>query len=297
MLALGDRTGLKANPASFERSFDREPFAYAHDLDGLSLFSERELCELAGKYVDRDYYVASGAPSPSTAFYSVPNSACHPREAMKLLGASSYRILLKRPENYDRRYRDLLDALFAQVLELCGGLGTDRIVRLDSSVLVSSAATVTPFHFDPEVSFFFQIEGAKVYHVYAPAALTEPELERFYVKGVVNIGQVELDRCNPSFEHAFELGPGKGLHQPRNAPHWVETRNERSVSYVFSFETDRTRAVGRTRSFNHYERKIGLAPSPLGTRPSVDAFKAEAMRIAIPIRKNAAATIRKILSR
>src|SRR5262249_10177785 len=156
------------------------------------------------------------------------------------------------------RFRELLDTLFRQVVDLRGGLRRERVVRLESGILISSAATTTPFHFDPEINFFSQIEGEKIYHAYAPSVLTEPELERFYIRGVVNIGQVQLNGRDPAREHVFTLGPGKGFHQPQNSPHWVETRESRSVSYAFVWESNATRARGRVRAFNYYLRKLRL---------------------------------------
>jgi cupin superfamily protein len=160
---------------------------------------------------------------------------------------------------------------------------------LESSIFLTSAATLTPFHFDPSAVFFFQIAGKKMYHVYPPAALTEPELEQFYFRGMVDIAQVELNRRDPKQEHVFDLSPGKGFHQPQNAPHWVETSGDISVSYSFFFETLRAREISRTRGFNYYMRKVGVEPTPPGARPRLDAFKADAMRMWIPCRKTLSA--------
>ena len=187
------------------------------------------------------------ARSPGTVFYSVPFSQCGAVEALERLGTESFRVLLKRPEDYDPRFRELLDALFRQVVDLRGGMGDEKVVRLQGSILISSAATTTPFHFDPEVGFFSQIEGEKMYHVYSPTVISEAELERFYVRGSVNIAQVDLEGRDKSREYVFQLGPGKGFHQPQNAPHWVETTSSRSISYTFVFETNKTRARGRVR--------------------------------------------------
>ena len=99
---------------------------------------------------------------------------------------------MKRPEKFDPRFRELLDTLFKQVVDLRGGMKGEKVLRLASAVLISSSATTTPFHFDPEVNFFSQIEGEKIYHVFAPATLTETELETFYVRGVLDIAQVKL---------------------------------------------------------------------------------------------------------
>jgi len=285
MIAAYDVPRLVVDSANFDRSFDQRPFGSEHNLSGLDLFSEPSLRALAARY-DRDFMVAASAPTPATKFYSVPYGSHTPLEAFDRLDSGNQRILLKMPENHDRRYRDLLHTLFEQVVALRGGLRGERVERLASSILISSAEAITPFHFDPEISFFFQISGEKVYHLYAPSVLSEAELERFYVMGIVNIGQVELAGRDPKSEYVFRLVDGKGMHQPQNCPHWVETRANRSVSYVFSFETETTRSLGRTRAFNHYMRRCRLTPAPLGARPGLDRAKSWAMRVAIPLRKS-----------
>jgi hypothetical protein len=287
MIASCQRADLHIEPETFRDSFNREPFGFAHNLCALDLFESDCLRGLAEKYGQHpyDFYVAGGAPSPEAAFYSVPHTGLSPYEALDHLEAGGYRVLLKRPEKHDLRFRELLDTLFRQVVDLRGGLGRERVVRLESAVLISSAATITPFHFDPEINFFAQIEGEKTYHVFSPSVLTESELERFYVRGVVNIGQVELKGRDCAREHVFPLGPGRGLHQPQNAPHWVETCQTRSVSYVLVFETNASRAQGRVRAGNYYLRKLRLTPTPPGCRPVLDHVKAGTMRAGIPIRK------------
>jgi hypothetical protein len=272
-------------PADAREKFARVPFGFGHNLTGLALFDFDQLCDLARAY-ERDFFVAEGAQSAGTPFYSVGYGKRTPYEALQRLDSEQHRILLKRPEQYQPRYGALMHELFAQVLQLRGGLAPgERVVRLDSSILISSAATITPFHFDPEVSFFFQIEGDKVYHLYAPSALREAELERFYWMGIVNIGQVGLAGRDPSDEHVFALRGGMGMHQPQNSPHWVQTLASKTISYVFSYETNYSRELGRTRAFNYYQRKAGLEPSPPGTRPALDRAKARFMEAAIPLRR------------
>jgi len=273
--------------------FNRNPYGFGHALSGLDLFDFETLCELARKY-DRDYYVAGGATAPDERFYAVRPVAHAPHEALLRLDAESQRVLLKRPEQYDPRYRDLMHELFEQIVRQRGGLAGERVVRLDSSVLISSAATTTPFHFDPEVTFFFQIEGEKSYHLYAPSVLTEPELESFYWMGIVNIGQVDLEGRDPAREFVFELAAGKGMHQPQNSPHWVQTRGSRSISYAISFETEASRELGRTRAFNYYQRKLGIRPALPAAYPRRDAVKAIAMQAAVPLRKNIGDVVRKL---
>lgn len=297
MQLLTEKAHFTVDGGEFRRSVNREPFGFSHNLHELELFSFDSLRELAAKYVDADYFIAGSVQAPGTPFYSLPCADLRPLEAIDRLDFGAQRVLMKRPEKYDARFRDLLDALFDRVLELRGGLRGEKLERLEGSVLISSAAATTPFHFDPEVSFFFQIQGPKIYHVYSPSILSEQELERFYVQGVVDIGQVEFAGRDPARECVFNLAPGKGLHQPQNAAHWVETRELRSVSYVFVFETDATRASGRARAYNYYLRKLGGRPAAPGARPELDALKAKTMQIAIPFRKQVKRTAFKALRR
>lgn len=290
MITLDRPAGLQLDPDSLRNLFNREPFGFDHSLSGLDLFKFDQLYALAEKYTGpaQDYYLSCSAPKPDTVFFSVPQAPYRPHEAMEHLETGSYRILLKRPENYDLRFRELIDQLFAQVADSLGGFGGDRIVRLEAGILISSAATTTPFHFDPEVGFFSQIEGEKIYHVYPPSILGEDELDRFYAKGRVSIAQIDFEGRDPAREHVFTLGPGKGLHQPQNAAHWVETRGSRSISYTFVFETEASRARGRARAFNHFLRCLKLNPAPPGANPAFDAIKSEAMRPLLPVRRRLA---------
>ena len=278
---------LHLDTAVLRSNLDRRPFGFDHVLHRLPLFEPQALHRLAERYVNapQDYYVSGSSPEPGAAFYSGAAVNLRPHEALEQLDCARYRILLKRMELFDPEFRELLHRVSSQVIAACGGLGDARLVRLESALFITAAATITPFHYDPELNFFSQIEGEKVYHLYAPAAMSEQELESFYVRDVVDIAQVDLASRERSYEHTFALGPGKGLHQPQNSPHWVETSGSRSVSYVFVYETTATRAKGRVRAFNYYLRSMGLHPSIPGRHPGVDAAKAVTMRVMLPMRR------------
>jgi len=290
---------LKIDVDAFHAQFDRTPLGFTHDLHTLPMFSDSALRALVAKYDPhpRDYFVAGGAPTAGTEFFSVPQVPGKPSEALERLDTGEIRILLKRPEDHDAGFRRLRDDLFAEVMAMRGGLRGERLVRLESAVFITSAASTTPFHFDPEIAFFFQIDGDKSYHVYPPASLREPDLEKFYLRGVVSIGQVDLEACDPALERVFELRGGLGFHQPQDSPHWVRTRASRSVSYSFVYETDASRARGRARACNHYLRKLGMVPFSPGQRPALDALKAGTMRVVIPIRRRVGARLRSILGK
>lgn len=293
---------LNLDPKTFKECLNREPFGFTHNLSGLGLFDMDSLRSLAKRYdKNGNYFVAAGASAPGAKFYSAPRISERPSDVFDKLNEGSYRILLKRVDRQDERFRKLLELQFQQIMDLKGGLGDDRVERLESGVFISSAATTTPFHFDPEVNFFSQIAGEKTYHVYSPSAVTEEELERFYFRGTVNIGQIDLAGRDPKSESVFKLGPGRGLQQPQNAPHWVETGAGLSISYSFVYETTATRVASRARALNFYLRKVGLKPRRPGDRPRSDTAKAKAMGAAfgvvLPVRRAAGNLIRKVRGR
>jgi hypothetical protein len=290
---------IQFDPQEFSSKFDREPFAFSHDLHKLELFSQDRLLALAHRFdsAPSDYFVTASAPSADTEFFKVSQGLCTPSQALARLQTDSIRILLKRPENHDPEFRRLLDDLFAQVVDMRPELRSQRIVRLEAGLFITSAASTTPFHFDPEINFFSQIEGDKEYHVYAPASLKAPELERFYIQGQVSIGQVDLQGRDAAYERIYRLHPGAGFHQPQNSPHWVQTQASRSISYAFVYETEATRMRSRARAYNYYLRRMGVEPAEPGAYPARDSLKSGAMRMVIPVRRMVGPAVRALRGR
>jgi hypothetical protein len=278
---------LHLEPDTLKAAYDREPMGFDHGLHTLPLFQRDALERLASAFAGHraDYFVAGSARTPGMAFYDVPTVETTPAQALAGLDSTPTRVLLKRPENHDPAFRSLLEQLFNEVARTHGGLQRSDVIRLESAILITSAASTTPFHFDPEVGFFSQIEGQKTYHVYAPATLSEQELESFYRIGKIDIGQVDISGRAEARDYAFDLQPGRGLHQPQNAPHWVQTHGTRSVSYTFVFETRQARLRSRARGFNHYIRQLGIPPAAPGQHPGMDAVKGRAMQVMSRMRK------------
>lgn len=286
---------IRLSADTLAHSFDREPTPFNHTLSELDIFRLPALHRLAEKMNSnqKDYFIAYGAPTAGTGFFNVPMVAGNAADAIEHLDTRPCRILLKRAENHDPDFRDLIHTLFHQVRELAGGLPGEKIVRLESGLLITSSATITPFHYDEEIGFFSQIEGDKIYHVYSPHVVAEQEMERFCLQGGGVLAPLSLEGRNPAFEHVYHLKAGTGFHQPRCAPHWVETRSSRSVSYTFVFETERTRSQGRTRAFNHYLRRMRITPSAVGTHVTLDGIKSGVMQHVIPMRKKVGPALRK----
>src|SRR5438105_4585280 len=159
MTTRSDVGRLKLEPQILDATFNREPVGFHHNLHALEIFQLDSLRTLAKKYTghEGDCMVASGASTPDQKFRAVRAPNLTPAQAMERLKTESVRILLKRPQNYDARFQRLLDELTRQVISRSKELQSDRMLRLESSIFVTSAKTLTPFHFDPSAVFFFQI--------------------------------------------------------------------------------------------------------------------------------------------
>jgi hypothetical protein len=275
---------MDIDPQTYSRNYNKVPFGFTHNLHQLDIFQFDAICDLAARYEtasENDFFVAGTSPSADSAFFAAEHIKLKPRAAIEHLDDKPTRILLKRLENHDPKFRQLLDTIVKQLRTLPGGLCDQAIKRVQSSLFITSGAATTALHFDPEVAFFTQIAGDKDYHAYPPAQVSEPELEDFYSRGRVSIGQLDMATLDPAEEHLYELKAGHGFHQPQNSPHWVQTRAARSISYSLVFETTADKALGLTRAFNHFERKLGMTPAQPGTNPKLDSFKSE---VIVPVR-------------
>ena len=93
----------------------------------------------------------------------------------------------------------------------------DAAARLKSSIFISAPQATTPFHFDPEVNFFSQVEGEKIYHLYEPSVLAEDEVEPLYVRATTDIGQVDRRVGTRAPNMYFGCNPGRACTTPGRA--------------------------------------------------------------------------------
>ena len=103
-------------------------------------------------------------------------------------------------------------------------------------VFVSSPGAVAPYHLDPEHNFLLQLRGRKTVHLLDGrdrSLVTERHLEALYGNSP-SVGLV-FDERHRAKDRAYELTPGRGLHFPVEAPHWVQNGPEVSVSISITF--------------------------------------------------------------
>ena len=180
----------------------------------------------------------------------------------------------------DPEIHELLERGFAEISEMTG-IDLKREAKTSQSLFfITSPHRVTEFHIDRQCSLLLQMHGTKTIHVYDKTdreVLPEEELERFW--SVDN----NAATYRPELQHhatSFLLEPGKAVHIPVNAPHWLQNGDDISVSLNLNFEF-KNEKLGNIYRANHCLRKMGLSPLPPGKSILVDKVKAHGMRFPV----------------
>jgi hypothetical protein len=273
---MTDTRLLDLDRTAFDAHFGKEPFAIRHRLADHPLFAMPRLLELA-KFLpeDRVEYNAGNLPV-SIDPARTPRNGLTPEETIRRIAECRSWLVLKNVER-DPAYADLLDRCLAEV-EQMGHADARRIDLREAFVFVSSPASVTPFHIDPEWNFLLQICGQKTIHVFPSAdrsLVGEEDLERFYCGAHRNLVFREEFQQKAT---TFVLQPGDGVHVPVTAPHWVENGPEVSISFSITFQTRDSERRGIIYRVNRWLRARGLKPRPAGVSGWRDASKYFAFR-------------------
>jgi hypothetical protein len=267
---------LTIDPGELATHFGRAPFRVRHRLAGHPLFALPRLLELARALPAEQVEHNAGNVPVSLRPELTPRTELSAEETVRRIEECQAWLVLKNVEA-DPEYRALLAECLAEV-EGLGHPDATQIDHREAFVFLSSPGSVTPYHIDPEWNFLLQVRGRKCITVFPPddrALLTEEELERFYAGAHRNLVFKEGLRA---LGRPFDLGPGEGAHVPVTAPHWVQNGPEVSVSFSITFQTRRSERRGALYRVNHWLRRRGLRPRPVGTSPWRDALKWAAFR-------------------
>lgn len=131
-------------------------------------------------------------------------------------------------------------------------------------IFVTSPATVTPFHYDKEHNFLFQVRGRKTIHVWDHRdleAASEASRDRFHACHERDL-MVWRDELRERAQK-FELEPGQGAYMPSTSPHMVENGNEPSITMSFTYYTDATRRNSLLHRAHYRLRQWGYEPPPV----------------------------------
>jgi hypothetical protein len=256
----------------FRAQFDRSSFMLSHRLASHPLFAIDRLFELVKtKKANGGLYWDMGDIQVNQRWNEAPAKALTVEEALQRIEKANAWLVMRAVQT-DPEYRKLMEDSMAEVEE-CSGVDFKRFVKLkDSIIFITSPRRISTYHIDRECSMLLQIHGEKVIHVFDRAdrsVLPEDEIERFWT--VDN----NAARYREQYQHkaaTYQLAPGKAVHIPVNAPHWVKNGNEVSISLNINFHYHDFVKADLYRA-NYLLRRLGLRPSPPGRSPMRDVLK------------------------
>lgn len=278
-----------ADPDQFAREFNHRPFMVDHLLAGHPAFSMDRLHDLLERSlpVPNKVYWNSGQKDVGQKWRERPGRDFSIEEAFQRIRESDAWIIIFGAECVPEIHEMLQEGI-AEVASMAGISLTKEAKNTGCILFITSPHRVTQYHIDRECSMLLQIHGTKTIHVFDQNdrdVLTESELERFWT----------VDNNAPYYKpeyqsraNTFLLEPGKAVHIPVNAPHWLQNGDDISVSVNQNFQYFNDRVANIYRA-NYYARKMGLNPIPPGQSAMRDRIKAQSMKFPVYMGKKAMA--------
>lgn len=265
---------LGLDPVAHGAQLDRVHFAFDHGLAGDPLFDLERLLHLAQTTAETrpdDIYYDAGQVEAGSRWSDMPPCDFSVADALRRIQTTNAWIILRRA-NLDCAYAPLLERCMSDVLEAGGAALARRAREREAIVIITSPNRVTAYHMDRECGFLLQIRGSKEIDLYDQndrEVLPEREIELFWTR----------DNNAPAYrphlqERAttYRLTPGRGVHIPINAPHWIRNGDNVSISLNINFlPPDSER--GNIYRANYHLRQLGLTPTPPFHSPIRDAVK------------------------
>jgi hypothetical protein len=278
---------------AFKRNFDRAPSYLEHSFSDHPLFELPRLLRLAQmiKRNSNNVVYDTGEVRVGDRWNQRPPKQHTLEEAMERIDCAGAWVILKHAE-LDPEYKALMHTIMSDIQRLTERDLQKQTKNLEAQVMLTSPGRITPYHLDNECNVLLQIRGEKDIFVFDQKdreILTEAELERFWV-GDWNAGEYKA-RCQDR-AHAFRLAPGRAVHIPVNAPHWVKNDTNVSISLSINFEW-RDETVPNVYRANYFMRRLGMKPRTPGQSNLGDAIKSRVIATTyVPLRALARGTVR-----
>lgn len=278
---------FSADPVKFAELYDKRPFMIDHSLSNHPAFTMDKLHDLLERSLpikDKVYWNA-GKKDIGQKWKDRPGRDFSIEEAFRRIRETDAWIIIFGADR-DPEIHAMLEQGLREVQQLTGIPLDLEMKNSQSIVFITSPHRITEYHIDRECSLLLQVHGKKTIHVFDQTdreVLTEDELERFWTNdnnAAVYKPQLQ-NRAN-----TFLLEPGKAVHIPINAPHWLQNGDDISVSINQNFQYKNERLANIYRA-NYYMRRMGLNPTPPGRSHLTDRIKGHGMQVPVVMAKKA----------
>jgi hypothetical protein len=276
---------LSIDPTLFQEQFNRQPFVVEHGLTDHPLFTLPRLLDLATEVAEKwpgDLYYDQGVTEIGQRWGATPNSFPIAETISKIENSGAW-IDLKSAER-NPEYARVLDSCISDILHVSAGQLKSKMRRTQMAIFITSPKRLSTYHIDSECNFLLHLRGEKqisIFDKFDRDVLTEEEIERSWT--------VDTNAAiyKPALQHRAQvvtLLPGKGVHIPVNAPHWVRNGEDISISVAILYHWW-NREYANVYAANYYLRRVGMRPVPPFRSPIRDAIKQPIGAAAIAFRR------------
>jgi len=268
---------LDADPVEFRANYNEKSFMFRHNMAGHPLFELPRIVLAAERMLGRgdlEKFVALGGQTKSAA---TKFSAMPPRERLAAtitqLADAGVWLKVSSVDTIDPEYAQLLQRLLLELEQLAQFPLRSEITWASLTLFLASPHVVTPYHIDHESNFLFQISGEKDVTLYDPtdrSLLSEVEIERFYA------GDYQAAQYREEVQQkgsTYRLSPGRVVHHPPLAPHWIRNCDNVSISVSIGFCMRDIDRRSRVYQVNHFLRRFGVSPTAPGRSKVSDGIK------------------------
>lgn len=218
-----------------------QPTLIQHNLHRSPLFSRQALAELIEAYPREHYNLIQTGPRETRRVWREGDfGGLNGLQIIDAIDRGTLWLNLRNVTSVDRRYRDVVQQLFAEIDGHVPGFGAPDHT---AGILISSPKAQVYYHADLPGQGLIQIMGAKRVYLYptTPPFLAPEHLEDIALFGV----EVDMPFDNWYDAHAkvFDFTPGQMLHWPLNAPHRVENLDTVNISMTISYTNEQIRRL------------------------------------------------------
>lgn len=245
--------------------WSHQPIRLEHEMHRSPAFSMDELARLIENY-PREHYslVKTGARGSSRVWREGDIGDLSGRQVVDAISRGGLWLNLRNVTSVDRRYRELVDQMFAEVAAHVPGFDAPTH---QAGILISSPDAQVYYHADLPGQGLIQISGRKRVYLYPN---TPPFVRPEHLEDIA-LFDVEVDiPYEPWYDkHAqvIDLEPGQMLNWPLNAPHRVENLGTVNISMTVSYVNQDIRRAEIVNLANGMLRhRFGYAPKSRSIR-------------------------------
>lgn len=264
-------------PPEFQSKYNVEAFMFNHELGNSGLFSVDRLIAVAEKMLARgdqkNITTRLGKSALADAKFREMPLKQRLAETVARIEEANVWMKLSSANTVDNEYNEVLHTVLREVEQASGRPLLNMVSWSGLTVFLASPGVVTPYHIDHESNFLLQIRGSKEVNLFDardPEVVPIKEIESFYA------GDFEAAKYREAMQNrasVFHLTPGKVVHQPPLAPHWVKNGDDVSISVSVGFCLEPLDKVGHVHQVNHFLRRFGFEPTPPGKSLFRDGIK------------------------